>query len=509
MAMYDLTRFSLKDMTACGAALRQMGADAGSMEEVADRIVHYFYDSLVDGAGRRAGVMVRFFLTVPYRELPNDLRQEADRFLDPSVSTRTLKCQTLLATMGENPDWRRRQDSRSYQAQPLTPEIVDVTPMLGPVSEMFGIALKQAIAPDPELLLDVEDDSYNIFHVPEAPGSPYVPAQKDFVIPYDIRSVLGFYGMLPSGNLFTLILFARAPIARQVTEYFRPLALSVKMALLPFDGVRTFADAPEPAASQAQSFTQLRSQSASLRQLLAVQERVVVEQSERLAQTVAELERQLAENAQLREQAAQAAVAAERLRLARDLHDSVSQALYSQTLYAEAAIRQLASDNPERAAEHLQQLKETARQALREMRLLIFELRPSPLQENGLAAALRHRLDAVESRAGIDTSLEVDADAPIPPEVETSLYWIAQEALNNALKHARATELRLDLRVEAASIGLRIEDDGIGFDPAVRAEGTGFGLTGMQERCDQLGWRLQIQSAPGKGTIIHVEVPNG
>lgn len=507
--MYDLTHFSLKDMTACGAALRQMGSDAGSMEEVADRIVHYFYNSLVDSAGRCAGVLVRFFVTVPYRELPDDLRRQADRFLDPSVSTRTLKCQTLLATMGEKPEWRRRQDSRSYQAQPLTPEIVDVTPMLGPVSEMFGIALKQAIAPDPELLLDVEDDSYNIFHVLEAPGSPYVPAQKDFVVPYGIRSVLGFYGMLPSGNLFTVILFAKTPIARQVTEYFRPLALSVKMALLPFDGVRTFADDPEPAASQAQSFIHLRSQSASLRQLLAVQERVVVEQSERLARTVAELERQLAENARLREQAAQAAVAAERLRLARDLHDSVSQALYSQTLYAEAAIRQLAHQNIERTADHLQQIKEMAQQALREMRLLIFELRPSPLTENGLAAALRYRLETVESRAGIDASLDVHGDAPIPPEAETSLYWIAQEALNNALKHAQATQLRLRLWAEAARIGLRIEDDGIGFDPAGGPESNGFGLTGMQERCDQLGWRLQIHSAPGAGTTIHVEVPNG
>lgn len=509
MAMYDLTRFSLKDMTACGAALRQMGADAGSMEEVADRIVHYFYDSLVDDAGKRAGVMVRFFVTVPYRELSQELRREADRFLDPSVSTQTLKCQTLLATMGANPEWRRRQDSRSYQAQPLTPEIVDVTPMLGPVSEMFGIALKQAIAPDPELLLDVEDDSYNIFHVLEAPGSPYVPAQKDFVVPYGIRSVLGFYGMLPSGNLFTLIFFARAPITRQVTEYFRPLALSVKMALLPFDGVRTFADDPEPAASQAQSFTQLRSQSASLRQLLAVQERVVVEQSERLARTVAELERQLAENARLREQAAQAAVAAERLRLARDLHDSVSQALYSQTLYAEAAIRQLASDNPERAAQHLQQLKETARQALGEMRLLIFELRPSPLEAEGLVAALQARLDAVEARAGVKTEVTVDLPVPLPTAAETGLYWIAQESLNNALKHAQASHIALHLWTAPGRIGLRIRDDGVGFDPLAGPGRNSFGLAGMQERCDQLGWRLSIESAPAAGTTIQVEAHDG
>lgn len=507
--MYDLTQFNLKDMTACGAALRQMGADAGSMEEVASRAVRYLYDGLVDNEGKRATVLVRFFVTVPYRDLPADLRRQADKFLDPSTPTRTLKCQTLLATTGENPDWRRRQDSRSFQAQPLTPEIVDVTPMLGPVSEMFGIALKRAIAPDPDLLLDVEFDSYNIFHVPEAPGSPYVPAQKDFVIPYGIQSVLGFYGMLPSGNLFTVILFARTPIHRQVTEYFRPLALSVKTALLPYESGPIFAGNGPRAQPVQPGARWQQAQNASLHQLLSVQERVVVEQSERLARTVAELEAQVAENAWLREQAAQAAVAAERLRLARDLHDSVTQALYSQTLYAEAATRQLAQQNLGRTADHLQQIKEMAQQALREMRLLIFELRPSPLEENGLAAALRYRLEAVESRAGIDASLDVALDRPIPPEVETGLYWIAQEALNNALKHAQATQLRLGLRSEAAHIGLRIEDDGVGFDPAVGPEAGGFGLAGMQERCDQLGWRLRVHSAPGAGTTIHVEVPNG
>ncbi|MBK7918030.1 MAG: hypothetical protein IPJ94_17585 [Chloroflexi bacterium] len=117
-------------------------------------------------------------------------------------------------------------------------------------------------------------------------------------------------------------------------------------------------------------------------------ERVVKEQSERIAQMVVE-----------------AAVAEERNRLARDLHDSVTQALYSQTLYTEAAMRQLAAGNQTRAANHLQQVKENAQQALREMRLLIFELRPPALAEAGLVAALQARLEAVEARTGVATAV--------------------------------------------------------------------------------------------------------
>ena len=135
----------------------------------------------------------------------------------------------------------------------------------------------------------------------------------------------------------------------------------------------------------------------------------------------------------------------ERNRLARDLHDSVTQSLYSLTLYAEAASRQLAVGALDVVAEHLGELRQAARQALQEMRLLIFELRPVALEEQGLVGAFRARLDAVEARAGVRTSLETRGDARLSPAIETGLYGIAQEALNNALKHANASEIRVSL----------------------------------------------------------------
>jgi hypothetical protein len=250
--MYDLTAFSLKDMTTCGAALRRQGEGATSMEEVADRTVRYLYDQLVDPAGDRATALVRFFITRPYNELDETLQQHVNGFLNHPPDDPDLKCQTLLATVGDNPDWHSRHNSRYYKVHPLSKEIVDINPMFGQVSEMFGIALDQAVDPDPGLLIDLEQRTYNIFHVPDAVDNFYIPDQADFVRPYGIRSVLGFFGMLPSGDLFSVVLFAKVVIGREMTDYFRPLALNVKMAILPFDDTVVFAADSPPAATPAQ-----------------------------------------------------------------------------------------------------------------------------------------------------------------------------------------------------------------------------------------------------------------
>ena len=212
------------------------------------------------------------------------------------------------------------------------------------------------------------------------------------------------------------------------------------------------------------------------------------------------------DNAQLYEQAQQLAVMKERNRLARDLHDSVTQALYGVTLYSEAASRQLASGDVDLVANHLAEIRATAQESLREMRLLIFELRLPALRSEGLAAALQARLDSVESRVGLDTTFRVEGASKLAPDVEEGLYRIAQEALNNALKHAHASSVSVVLHHNDRVVSLCIQDDGIGFDPsAARAQG-GFGLTGMEERVTRLGGELTITSSPGEGTRIEVEV---
>jgi nitrate/nitrite-specific signal transduction histidine kinase len=212
------------------------------------------------------------------------------------------------------------------------------------------------------------------------------------------------------------------------------------------------------------------------------------------------------ENARLYEQAQQLAVMKERNRLARDLHDSVTQALYGVTLYAEAAARQLLTGDTDLAVSHLSEIRETAQESLREMRLLIFELRLPMLKQEGLAAALQARLEAVEGRVGLETEFHAEGDGQLPPDTEEGLYRIAQEALNNTLRHARAHSVTVRLHRHEETVFLDIADDGIGFDPAIAREQGGFGLRGMEERSAWLGGKLTVQSSPGQGTRIRVEV---
>jgi len=194
---------------------------------------------------------------------------------------------------------------------------------------------------------------------------------------------------------------------------------------------------------------------------------------------------------------------------------AVTQALYGATLYAEATARQLTSGEVELAADHLRELRDTTQEALREMRLLIFELRPLELEKEGLVAALQARLEAVEGRAGLETEFNVErcpecaegGESRLPPEIEEGLYRIAQETLNNVLKHAQAHKVIVALRQDEQTIRLEVSDDGIGFDPTAAQETGGLGLSGITERVALMGGSLEIESAPGAGTRVRVEVP--
>ncbi len=212
------------------------------------------------------------------------------------------------------------------------------------------------------------------------------------------------------------------------------------------------------------------------------------------------------EHARLQEQAEQLAVLAERQRLARELHDSVTQSLYSVTLYANAAALALAAGKVDVTAGYLQELQETALEGMRDMRLLIFQLHPPVLETEGLVAALQARLAAVEGRAGLQTEFRVEGERRLPIAIESDLYWIAQEALNNVRKHAAARHVAVHLYFSATAITLQVLDDGVGFDrQAVPDEELG-GLRTIAERTARMGGILTYDSTPGEGTRVQVEV---
>lgn len=233
---YDLVNFSLRDMTECGHALRKIGGNAKNMEDVANGVVRYMYDHLADSqTGKNACVLIRFFKTHRYGGLDDKLRRFAQGMLQNPLLPE-MKCLTLLATVGEKPEWCSKEHSYSHKAIPLpSEEAVKQIPMISNLIQQFGLDINTIVKPDSDLLLEINQKTYNVFHVPEAVGSLYIPAQKEFVIPYGVKSVLGFGGLLPAGDMFAVILFSKAPISREKTSFFKTLALSVKMAILPFE----------------------------------------------------------------------------------------------------------------------------------------------------------------------------------------------------------------------------------------------------------------------------------
>lgn len=241
--MPELAGFGLSDMTRLGAELRRSGANASSMEEAADAIVRALRAGLlVAGGGGPACALVRLFVTLPYERLQPSLQEAAKRALGGREPEPAMKCLTLLASAGELEAWNSRHRSVAHQALPLaSEESVARSPMIAQLIRQLGVEVGALISADPSLMTDVGQHTFNVFHVAEAKGSPYIPAQEEFVIPFGVRSVLGFGGLLPPGELFATILFSREPISREVAELFRTLALNVKVALLPFTGDRVLA----------------------------------------------------------------------------------------------------------------------------------------------------------------------------------------------------------------------------------------------------------------------------
>jgi signal transduction histidine kinase/PAS domain-containing protein len=233
----------------------------------------------------------------------------------------------------------------------------------------------------------------------------------------------------------------------------------------------------------------------------------VTQDDERIIDLFADQAAIIIEHIRLQDQAEQLAILQERQRLARELHDSVTQALYSVTLYADAA-RMAFSAKKWRALEtNLQEVRNMAREAMYDMRLLVFELRPFMLETEGLVSVLRARLAAVEDRAGLKTEILVDGERRLPIMIEEELYRIAQEGLNNVVRHAVAKHVRIHIRYDENSVSLEMIDDGLGFDLQTADQSGGFGLQGIMERVQRLGGSQEIESTPMEGTRLKVKVP--
>ncbi len=248
----------------------------------------------------------------------------------------------------------------------------------------------------------------------------------------------------------------------------------------------------------------LAAQEAEYRRTL---EQRVQERTRELEETnlrlVGEVEQRRKAEAVLASKAAEEAITAERTRLARDLHDAVTQTLFSASLIAEI-LPELWQIDPDEARKSNEELRQLTRGALAEMRTLLLELRPAALTQARFPDLLRQLSEAVIGRARLSVNLTVEGDYELPPDVKVTFYRIAQESLNNIVKYARATQVEIRIRLDCCNVHLEIHDNGCGFDLAA-VKPTSLGMRIMRERAEVIHAHFQVASSPGQGTTVCVD----
>jgi len=235
--MFDLTKFSIQDMSEIGDALQQLELKAKNIDELSEMMVRYFFDNLGDTqTGEKSSVLVRFFMTYPYSSLDAELQQSADKMLGSESEDQEMKCLKLLATAGVQPEWNSTIESKGHRIIPLQNEekVKKIFYMIYEFIDQMGMDISNVLYPDTKLSSELEERIFNVYHVPEALGNPHIPAQKEFIIPFRVKSLMGFGGMLPTGNLFIMLIFSKTKIPHKTANLFKNTALHIRMAALPF-----------------------------------------------------------------------------------------------------------------------------------------------------------------------------------------------------------------------------------------------------------------------------------
>ncbi len=371
---------------------------------------------------------------------------------------------------------RTRELSALYEVTAIGNEALDLKMMLDRSLKRVLVAMRSNTG-----AIHLLDETGQILHLAAHQGIPSDVIAQINSIPSDSEPV-------------KWVLEHREPLIIPDMESDPQVLLSTQSS-----GFRTYVTTPMRAGGQAMGVLSI---------LSAEKQRFNVEEVTLLT-SIADQVAVVTENMRLRQQAKKTAVMEERSRLARELHDSVTQSLYSLILFTGGGQRAIRAGALENIEEYLADLGEIALQALKEMRLLVYELRPAILERQGLVGALQQRLDLVEKRAGVEAHLLADDLVQLPPLVEEHLYRIIQEALNNALKHASATSVTVHISVDGDELVLEVTDNGTGFDPDAVGDMGGMGLASIQKRVDGLGGTLAVLSTPREGVRIKVsmEVP--
>ena len=239
---FDVTHFGLAQMLRAGIDVRKRMAAEQTFEGAARSVCDYLYNELTGSDGERACALVRCYKTLPYSELQPELKEFVKANLAGEAPRQTMKCLTLLGTVGDERNWNSRARSKGHKAIPLpSPDIVEQAPMIAQLIRAFGLDLSAVVNPGKDVVRDLMGKTYGVFFIADAKGSKFIPAQEEFVLRYGIKSVLGFGGSLNSGDLFAVILFSKVAIPESSADRFRTVALDVKSGFFRFKDDNVFA----------------------------------------------------------------------------------------------------------------------------------------------------------------------------------------------------------------------------------------------------------------------------
>lgn len=237
--MYRLDRLGVDQLAGLCSTVRGAAVGTGSMSEAADIVTSQLYERLLDEDGQPAFALLRLYKSHRFGDLGPDLRTFALGSADTPLSDE-VRCLVLMASRGRQPSWNDPAMSQDHRAIPLpSADMVARLPMVAGLLRQLGIEVASLVAPAGVVPASLHDRTYDVFYVPQALGAPEVPAQEDFVVAHGIESVLGFGGILASGDVYAVIGFSTVHIPARVAGLFRSVSLAVKTALVPhtFAGV--------------------------------------------------------------------------------------------------------------------------------------------------------------------------------------------------------------------------------------------------------------------------------
>jgi len=487
-----VTTLSLVDVARANARVRELAARASSIESFAQHLMQYCQDTFrAPTSGDPEIVLGRCFVAQPFSEVAADvkawLQQAEHRATEPSSGL----CLSLMGSAGVVDGWNDPSRSSRYRAIPIDADrFATRFPMFAEIFRQIGTSIEKPRL-GAGLTIGSVGTGCNVFSVPVALGSPYVPAQNDFVKPFGVRSVVGFGGWYGRGRYFIVVLFSRVAVPPGSLDLLRLLALSVRVGFNTVSGIiAKQATSGCPGVSHIQTLDELLT---LYEETVDVQADMVVEQRDQL--------RALTERVMTAQED-------ERRRVAGELHDHVA----SQLAGILFSVRSLIDVPPMTRDEMMTALGRVAdglEDVTTSTRELSLNLHPVMLDRVGLSCALNKLLDDVTRRTGMRIVRAIEElQSPLLPTASAALYRVAEEAIHNVRQHAGVDEAQVYLHVTDATAVLRVRDEGRGFDMRRhRAGSAGLGLFSMAERIRQVGGHLQFESAPGKGTQLEVRIP--